>query len=188
MPVKNLDLSKTRLHIPGRRDMVLAMLHDTLCTLLAADAGPITVVSPDPRVALLARTVGVDLLHTGAALNAAISAAVRPGVCAAVLPDLPALRVSDIEQLVEHTDSFVPDAAGTGTTMAIAAALDPVFGRGSARRFQDQGLRRLEAAPTARTDVDTAQDLALCARLGVGKHTAALLAAATGPCLPDRSR
>jgi 2-phospho-L-lactate guanylyltransferase len=175
LPIKELRRGKTRLHVPHRPALVEAMLLDTLEAVLDADAGPVVLVSPDPRVAQIADEYAVALVTRGGALNEAVSAALGPGRCAAVLPDLPALRADDIRSLVNAERGFVPDAAGTGTTMAIAENLLPVFGPGSARAFESQGLTRLAAAPTARCDVDDTKALSMAVMLGLGRHTKTVL-------------
>ncbi len=175
LPIKALGHGKSRLQVPARRALVEAMLLDTLEAVLEADAGPVVLVSPDSRVAQIAHEYAVGLLPHGGSLNEAIAAASVPGVCAAVLPDLPALRADDVRALAQAGRGFVPDAAGTGTTMAIAEGLVPLFGRGSARRFETHGLPRLPAAPTARCDVDDESALAAAVSLGVGLHTGAVL-------------
>ena len=80
---------------------------------------------------------------------------------------------------------FVPDAAGTGTTMLTAAAgtaLDPRFGERSCAAHAASGAVRLSPADAAglRRDVDTEVDLWDALRLGVGPATAAVLGTDNG--------
>lgn len=175
LPVKDLRFAKSRLHMPNRAGIVTAMLLDTLEAVLAAKAGLVVLVSPDPAVAAIAQRYAVEFLSHNGSLNEAIAAAVTDDRCAGVLPDVPALRPDDVRLLVQADRGFVPDAAGTGTTMVIAERLVPVFGTGSAQAFESLGLPRLPAAPTARCDVDDAQGLAAATALGLGRHTLACL-------------
>jgi 2-phospho-L-lactate guanylyltransferase len=73
---------------------------------------------------------------------------------------------------------FVPDAPGTGTTLLTALPgvhLDPHFGVDSAEAHRRSGaVELLGPWPSLRRDVDLPADLAEAARLGLGRHTAAL--------------
>jgi 2-phospho-L-lactate guanylyltransferase len=76
-------------------------------------------------------------------------------------------------------EAFVPDAAGTGTTLYTArpgVAFQPRFGPGSAARHAAAGAAALllPDAPGLRRDVDTPDDLRRAAALGLGPRTAAL--------------
>lgn len=175
LPMKELRRAKSRLQVPKREALIEAMLRDTLEAVLAADAGPVILVSPDQRVAGLADEYPVGYVAHDGSLNEAISVALTADRCAVVLPDLPALRPADVRRLAGAESGFVPDAAGTGTTMAIAGRLNPVFGRGSARSFAAQGLPLLQARDSARCDVDDAKGLSRAVALGVGRHTRAVL-------------
>lgn len=129
------------------------------------------------------------LADLGGGLNKALIAAAAaigdrcPGDgVLAMVADLPALRASDLLQVLaaaaDTAQGFVADAAGTGTTMLAAqraADFRPAFGAGSAERHRAAGFRPLPAPDGARCDVDTADDLQHCLRLGVGEHTAAML-------------
>ncbi len=78
---------------------------------------------------------------------------------------------------MHHPRGYVPDSAGTGTTMLTAlpgVALDPAFGPDSAARH-DLIAHRLPAAAGLRLDVDTASDLEEAQKLGVGAATRAIL-------------
>jgi 2-phospho-L-lactate guanylyltransferase len=106
---------------------------------------------------------------------------------AALAADLPALRPEELAGALRAAagsagPGFVPDHAGTGTTLLAApggARLVPRFGPGSAARHAASGARRLTGAwPSLRQDVDTAADLAAAGRLGLGRYTAGCLRAA----------
>jgi 2-phospho-L-lactate guanylyltransferase len=104
---------------------------------------------------------------------------------AALLGDLPALRPEDLAdalRLAADADrAVVADAEGTGSTLVTAAAgveWRAAFGDGSLARHVDLGCTPLEIpdASTLRRDVDTADQLAAAAKLGLGPRTAALVA------------
>jgi 2-phospho-L-lactate guanylyltransferase len=77
---------------------------------------------------------------------------------------------------------YAADAAGTGTVLLTAASggsLDPRFGPGSAAAHAASGALPLAGALLRlRRDVDTAEDLGAATALGLGPHTAALVAMA----------
>lgn len=110
------------------------------------------------------------------------------GGVAVLLGDVPALRARDLDAALEvaarHPLAFVPDAEGTGTTLATARegeALDAHFGQDSAARHAAAGFADLAAghpgaiAPGLRRDVDTAAELLEAVALGVGARTSAVL-------------
>lgn len=78
-----------------------------------------------------------------------------------------------------HDDGFVPDRAGTVTTLLLRApggGVDPQFGPGSARRHARPGLRRLDDVPPGpRHDVERLDDLRPAPGLRLSVHTAAAL-------------
>jgi 2-phospho-L-lactate guanylyltransferase len=97
---------------------------------------------------------------------------------AALAGDLPALRPAELGAALSAADgrrAFVPDAAGTGTTLLAAPAgtpLDPRFGPGSAAAHARSGAQPLAGPwPSLRRDVDTAADLAAAAAIGLGDRT-----------------
>jgi len=99
--------------------------------------------------------------------------------------DLPALTPADVERTLAlaagHERSMVPDAAGTGTTTLLALAgvpVEPRFGPGSRAAHEAAGHVPLEIPPATgiRADVDTAADLLVAERLGLGEHTRPLVA------------
>ncbi|MBG6056634.1 2-phospho-L-lactate guanylyltransferase [Cryobacterium sp. MP_M5] len=125
-----------------------------------------------------------------------MNAAIRLGLTAAstrfpranqlvLTGDLPALTPADIEHALAlaagHQRSMVSDAAGTGTTTLLALAgvpVDPRFGPGSRAAHEAAGHVPLEIPPATgiRSDVDTAADLLVAERLGLGAHTRLLRA------------
>lgn len=190
IPVKALPGAKSRLagfsaDADAHARLVRAIRDDTLRA--ARDASGVARVvrvgdSPD---------VEHDLLQHRRGLNAALAEGARlarhrwptDGI-AALVGDLPALTPAELASALavaaEHPTGFVPDAAGTGTTLLTArptAAFDPRFGPGSAARHGAHATA-LPAGPGLRQDVDTADDLRAAMLLGVGAHTVAALATA----------
>jgi len=189
VPVKELALAKSRLRgaLPGvpHPDLVLALVLDTLDAALACPAvAAVLVVTADEVVSAAARDLGAKVLPDtpAAGLNPALehgAAAAGRGPLAALAGDLPALRAHDLAAALSAvtTRGYVPDAAGTGTTLLAAPAgtlLDPRFGPDSARAHAASGAVALPAGASLRRDVDTAEDLAAAALLGLGARTAAL--------------
>jgi 2-phospho-L-lactate guanylyltransferase len=191
VPVKELGQAKSRLRgaLPGvpHQDLALALVLDTLSAALACPAvAVVMVVSSDETVAGAARELGAKVLPDtpAAGLNPALAhgaAAAGGGPLAALAGDLPALRASDLAAALDAVTvrGYVPDAAGTGTTLLATpagVALEPRFGPDSARRHRESGAVELTGVwPSLRRDVDTAADLAEAARLGLGTRTSALL-------------
>jgi 2-phospho-L-lactate guanylyltransferase len=190
VPVKHLGQAKSRLRgaLPGvpHDELALALVLDTLTAALACPAvGGVLVVTSDPTVSAAAGALGAKVLPDApeAGLNPALShgAAAVAGPVAALAGDLPALRGDDLAQALGAATirGYVSDAAGTGTTLLATPAgvpLDPRFGPGSARAHAESGALALTGTwASLRRDVDTAEDLDIAARLGLGQHTAALL-------------
>ncbi len=192
VPVKELGQAKSRLRgaLPGvpHPDLVLALVLDTLSAALACPAvAVVVVVSSDETVAGAARELGAKVLPDApaAGLNPALAhaaAAAGGGPLAALAGDLPALRGAELAAALAAATirGYVPDAAGTGTTLLAAPAgcrLEPRFGPDSARAHANSGAVELTGAgPSLRRDVDTPADLAAAVRLGIGRRTSALLA------------
>ncbi|MEV0245884.1 2-phospho-L-lactate guanylyltransferase [Nocardia sp. NPDC050712] len=197
--VKNLDLAKSRLaeHLrpEHRARLVLAMLADTVTAAAAVPrVGSVTVVTPDPTVAGLARSLGA-VVHpepsTATDLNSALAAAATtlreshgPVELLALQADLPALCPAELADMLAVAPagkrSVVVDHAGTGTAALFVGdgtlALDPRFGPDSARAHRAAGAVDLDGDwPGLRLDVDTAADLDAAVALGAGPATRALL-------------
>jgi 2-phospho-L-lactate/phosphoenolpyruvate guanylyltransferase len=189
VPVKPRGAAKSRLRgaRPGiaHEELALALVRDTLSAAARCPAvAAVVVVGADPGLP------GIRVLaDPGGGLNAALAhaaARVPTGNVAALLGDLPALDPAELAEALAAAcagRAFVADTAGTGTTLLAAPAglpLAPHFGPGSAAAHLASGARALDGAwPTLRSDVDTADDLAAAAALGLGPHTSALLAPAT---------
>ena len=204
MPIRSVGGAKTRLigatPTPDSHDrLVRAIRQDTLRAAAAASGVARLVAVTDITLdddgvgfdAVGAVEVGLEhFVQSSAGLNAALTEAAAwaagnwptDGVVALV-GDLPALRPEDLAdvlaQAARHSRGFVPDAAGTGTTLLSArpgTALAPAFGPDSAARHA-AGASRLDARPGLRLDVDTAADLRAATELGVGASTGRVLAA-----------
>lgn len=199
--VKTLDRAKSRLlgaadHGVGGRAaheaLALALVRDTVAAASAtASVRAVLVVTSDRTVADALASDGVrttpDLPDLG--LNEAVAYGAEllrhddPGsVVAALQSDLPALRTDELAAALAQAHgrrAFCADRQGTGTTLLVAAPgrpLDPRFGPGSAAAHSESGAVRIGADLTSlRCDVDTAEDLALAASIGLGRHTCALV-------------
>ncbi|GIJ07112.1 2-phospho-L-lactate guanylyltransferase [Micromonospora andamanensis] len=194
VPVKRLAAAKTRLRggLPGvpHQDLALALAVDTLAAVRACpEVAEVLVVTNDARVAETARCAGARVLPdvADAGLNAAFrhGAAEVAGWVAGLTADLPALRPAELAAAL-HTAltgspgvrRFVADAPGTGTVLLAAppgVPLHPRFGPDSAAAHAASGAQPLTGDwPSLRRDVDTPDDLAAAARLGLGPRTTAL--------------
>ena len=199
IPIKALPAAKSRLMDAtdgeqAHQRLVQAIRQDTLAAAATAlgVARVVAVVDVAGMVDLQVDVAGtLDLLcfvQSAPGLNVALGEADRwarerwqdDGV-AALVGDLPALRPADLAGALaaaaRYHRAFVPDASGTGTTLLAATGgipLEPSFGLDSAARHAVTA-ERLEAGAGLRGDVDTARDLAVALRLGVGAATRALL-------------
>ena len=199
LAVKPLPLAKSRLDRADRSQLTLAMAADTAAAAARVGAVEVVVVvtdDPDARAMLEPVAVVVpDVPNDGlnpALLHAAAEANRRwPHAGVVVLAaDLPALRPEALAAALEHAGrhprTVVADAVGTGTVLLSAAAgitLEPSFGPGSRERHLESGAVDLteslpggDATEGLRHDVDTAADLEVAIRIGVGPRTAHVLA------------
>jgi len=196
VPVKRLDLAKSRLYAAGRPPpehaaLALALAVDTVAAAAASPAvGRVLVVTDDPEAAAAVLAAGAVVvpdepdagLNPALAHGAARAAALAPADAVALLSaDLPALRPAELAAALDaaagHRRAFVADAAGSGTTLLAAApgvAPAPGYGAGSATTHRDSGAVPLAGDwPSLRRDVDTPADLAAAAALGLGPATRA---------------
>jgi len=143
-----------------------AMLADVLDAALPV--GPTLVVAQEPPRFPGIRHVGDPRRGQGAAVRAALDAAVAASLTAPYLvvnADLPCATTRDLLALA----GAIPDgglayaAAADGTTNALALAqeqlFEPLFGPGSAQRFASLAPSRRLDAPNLIDDVDTLDDL-----------------------------
>lgn len=192
MPVKRLELAKTRLAASAalRAELALAFACDTASAALSCPrVAELVVVTDDPDVSSALAGLGAVIVPDAdsGGLNSAIrlgtaSVSGAPGGVAVLLSDLPALRAGELDaalaQAAPLRHAMVADATGKGTTLLAAGVgvpLDPAFGRASHARHLARGARDIQAAvPSLRRDVDTAEDLACATLLGLGRQTAAV--------------
>lgn len=191
VPLKPLARAKSRLAELGdarRRTLAEAFVLDTVAAALAATrVAAVLVVTDDHRLAATVRARGCQVVPDGVSddLNRTLVLAAaearrrwpdtRPmALCA----DLPALTPEGLDQALasalDTVSAFVPDAAGTGTTLYTAAYDDfaPRFGTDSRRAHAAAGAVELDAHPGLRADVDSPADLGRALLHGVGVHTA----------------
>lgn len=143
---------KTRL---GDRQLAHAMLAD----VQAAAADALVVDRPGGQ---------------GEALAAALAGVNGPVTI--VNSDLPCVTAAELRQLSAAAPALVAADDGTTNALALRDARDfePLYGAGSAARFEERlGAKRLDL-PGLRDDVDTWDDLERV-RDRVGKHTRAYL-------------
>jgi 2-phospho-L-lactate/phosphoenolpyruvate guanylyltransferase len=205
IPVKVLALAKSRLAGLTDRDreaLALAMAADTIAAAASCRrVGAVVVVSDDPDVKAEADALGAEVVadRPGAGLNEALMAGAShaarcwPGRgLAGLTADLPAVAPSELESALTAasaiTNSFVADAAETGTTLYTAAPgapFRPRFGPGSRERHRRAGAVEidLDGLVGLRQDVDTVADLRNAARIGLGRRSR--LIAASLIAVPD---
>lgn len=192
VPVKRLELAKTRLSSYGeraRQDLALAFALDVVTAALGAElVRDVVVVTDDERAAAVLGEAGARVVadEPDAGLNPALehgaSTLAASLAVAAASADLPAVRPADLDAALAAVPpggrGFVVDRAGTGTTLLAAASgalLQPAYGAGSRATHVGSGAVELPGAPGLRLDVDTPDDLADAVALGVGAATAAVV-------------
>jgi len=197
VPVKVLAQAKSRLTgLAGadRAELALAMAADTVAAALASSAVQTVLVITDDRA------VSAEMSRLGALVLAdepasGLNEALRFGAgyardrwpergVAGLAGDLPALQPAELTTALELAGlqgrAFVPDAAGTGTTLLAAtpgADFEPLFGLDSRARHRAAGAAELDLQATSglRRDVDTVEDLQVAASVGLGPRTRVLL-------------
>ncbi|MDQ2755336.1 MAG: 2-phospho-L-lactate guanylyltransferase [Actinomycetota bacterium] len=191
-------MAKSRLRAPDGVDharLATALALDTLTAAVGAlGADHVVVVTSDPVLADEVAGLGVVVEPDPAGgLDAAVLAGAARATClpgagharvAALLGDLPCLHADDLLAALavceEYEAAVVPDADGVGTVLLTARSggrLHPCFGGPSARAHERDGARRLDLdLPRLRRDVDDEASLRSALCLGVGTHTATLLA------------
>jgi 2-phospho-L-lactate guanylyltransferase len=198
VPVKVLARAKSRLAVlagPHREALALAMAADTVAAALACpEVGQVIAVTDDATAARALAGLGAVVtgdepdrgLNPALRHGAALAAARWPGSgIGALAADLPALRPGELSLALRAAErwehAFVPDAAGSGTTLYAArpgARFWPLFGPRSAARHRAAGAAELSLPGLAslRRDVDRPPDLNAASDLGVGPRTAAVAA------------
>jgi 2-phospho-L-lactate/phosphoenolpyruvate guanylyltransferase len=193
VPVKQPLYAKSRLaEALGERraGFALALAHDTVRAALSCEVvADVAVVTADERVAAVMKAEGAHIVDDGGApgLNDAITHALGTEPldidAAVLLGDLPALTPEALQDALMRAarfdTAFVPDAAGTGTTLLCVRRgriLRPRFGAGSARAHAQGGAIELVDVPDSlRRDVDSLVDLAEAERIGLGRFSRELL-------------
>jgi 2-phospho-L-lactate guanylyltransferase len=191
IPAKSLPEAKSRL-MPSSTDLaahhrlVRAIRTDTRSAV--AEAVSVARVLHVTDRASEGDESELTFIQKGDGLNAALSEAAAFAAArwpddgiAALVGDLPALQAGELDSALDEaarwTRCYVPDAAGTGTTMLTALpgeALQPSFGPDSAARHGAIATA-IEAGLGLRQDVDTDDDLRAAADLGLGYATRAVL-------------
>ncbi len=187
IPIKGGNAAKTRLTDmaeSARKLLADAMALDVVAAVLeCSQVARVVVVTGANDIAMAASELGADVITDPKhGLNAAIAAAELAAPWAAVVGDLPALTADVLDDVLiaasQWETSFVPDAAGSGTTMV--ASLAPAhthFGVDSAARHRAAGYHELREAPVGvRSDVDTLPALYVAAESGLGPRTRAAIA------------
>jgi 2-phospho-L-lactate guanylyltransferase len=202
IPVKVLARAKSRLTElagPRRPELALALAADTVAAATSCqEVATVIVVSDDPTAEAELTGLGAlvipdepdDGLNPALVHGAAAASALHPGGgTAALAADLPALRPAELGRALRAAahwpEAFVPDAAGSGTTLYTAmpgSRFQPRFGPRSRLAHLSAGAAELDITGIAslRRDVDTAGDLDSAAQLGLGPHTAPLAARLLG--------
>ncbi|WP_062200728.1 2-phospho-L-lactate guanylyltransferase [Demequina salsinemoris] len=200
VPVRGTAPSKSRLALPDedRERLARAFARDTVRAVLRAEGVTEVVVVTAEAARDVFEGLGARVITDPQppSLSGAIAAGL--GACepsaprAVLLGDLPALTGAALDVVLvaaaEVDRGVVPDAEGTGTTLLTAGpgiAHAPAFGAGSRARHLAAGYAPLESsAPTrVRADVDTLEDLARAADLGLGPATRRALAALADPAV-----
>jgi 2-phospho-L-lactate guanylyltransferase len=180
IPLKHLDEAKRRLHpaigAERRRALMLEMLAHVAARARAAELGPVSLASSEPRAPQLAGELGIGLVSDGGlAWNQGLAHAVSllPAGTGAVLflaGDLPLVTAEEIAALAAAIPSrgVAIGRAHDGGTNALgvrpAGAIVPVFGvdqsaRAHARVAEAAGLEvAVVDLPGIALDVDTPAD------------------------------
>ena len=192
LPVKPPGRGKSRLGDLPRDELATAFAMDTLTACLAAPSvQQVLVVTDDARFAAALSALGCAAIPDGVSgdLNGSLVLAAREAarrwpdlVPVAMCADLPCVTAADLEDALAEGPArhrFVADASGDGTTLYTAPhpAFVPEFGFRSAALHQEGGAQPVAGdLPRLRRDVDDAADLADAVSIGVGAHTAVVVA------------
>lgn len=194
VPVKPPTIGKSRILGPTdlqRRQLAEAFALDTVAACLTSDRiAEVLVATDDAAFSTKFAELGCATIPDGDTtdLNSALHQAVAESrrrwptlTPVALCADLPSLRSADLDAAlasVARGPAFVADAAGSGTTLYLAAydAFDPHFGADSRRRHLSAGAVEIFGElRTLRQDVDDLDDLRAALRLGVGAETGRLV-------------
>ncbi|HUZ14588.1 MAG TPA: NTP transferase domain-containing protein [Gaiellaceae bacterium] len=169
--------SKTRLHVSAevRSALASAMFEDVLAA--CQPVGPVRVVTPDEDA--VAAGANVELVDDpGEGQGAAVAAALAgvEGPIVVVNADVPCVVPADVRLLAETAPALVAAADGTTNALSLPSAghFEPLYGPGSAARYQARCGAVSMVVPNLADDVDTMDDLARL-QLRVGPRTQAAL-------------
>ncbi len=192
LPVKPAGRGKSRLGDLPRDALATAFAMDTASACLATPSvGQVLAVTDDAGLASSLAGLGCAAIPDGVSgdLNLSLVLAAMESarrwpdlVPVAMCADLPCLTASDLEAALGELPGrprFVADASGEGTTLYTAPveAFAPEFGFRSAALHKEGGAWPVPGRLAGlRQDVDDAADLAAAIGLGVGAHTAAVVA------------
>jgi 2-phospho-L-lactate/phosphoenolpyruvate guanylyltransferase len=197
VPVKGGPRAKSRLGLPESERLQLAgaLAEDTIEVVRRCSSVSATyVLTPDDATARWVTRTWPDVTVVrelpGENLNSALARGLRErraqrfeSSVAVVAGDLPALGCDDLTDLFRQATAdggvcLVPDRSGLGTTILLlpgGVSTSFCFGGDSAARHQAGGAHVVSAGDGARCDVDTTEDLATAATIGVGDRTSAVL-------------
>jgi 2-phospho-L-lactate guanylyltransferase len=192
VPIKDLSVAKQRLAsvltLAEREQLARAMLRDVLRALGGAGFEHVWVVTREPAVAAIARTLGAEPLaeaenrgHTAAVALAQSEAARRGARVFLTVPgDVPRVTADELKELAgaagDGAPAFVPSRSRLGTNgvaLAPPHAMPLTFGEPSfARHLETARARNLAprvlTLPGLGLDIDTPEDLAaLVAETGI---------------------
>ena len=192
LPVKPPGRGKTRLGDLPRGSLASAFALDVATACLASTyVAQVLVVTDDAAFAAALAQLGCSAIPDGVSgnLNASLAlAAVEASrrwpdlVPVAICADLPCLTAPDLDGALGQWPGrprYVADVEGVGTTLYTAPVEEfaPRFGPRSADLHAADGARPIDGALAGlRRDVDDPEDLADATRLGLGVHTAAVVA------------
>jgi 2-phospho-L-lactate guanylyltransferase len=202
VPVKDLVNAKqrlVRLLTPGERsELARAMLGDVLRALGAAALDRVWVVTREPAVATIARSLGAEPLdeaenrgHTAAVAHAQAAAVERGASVFITVPgDVPCVTADEIRSLAAAASGsraaiFTPSRSGLGTNGVALTPPDAMRLRFGEPSFDNHlaaaralGLApRVLSLPGLALDVDAPDDLAALLEHGPGTATRRLLGA-----------
>ena len=208
VPAKALDRAKSRLAAllteEERRQLALAMLEDVVKAIQAVpEIESVSVISPDAEVLDAARNLGADAIEEPASvrgLNQALAHGLsvmsnHPDALLVVLADVPAVRPSDIRDVLDALDGtrgvVIAPSSAKGTSALSLRPPDVIPFRFGADSFQNHkreaAARKIEHAivrsEALANDIDEPADLKrllehreetathrLLARLGVAER------------------
>lgn len=190
VPVKALSHAKSRLDSPlGRAELARAFALDVIGAALACPrVETVIVVTSDESAAEDFASAGAVVIGEPqpGGLNESLAFVAKDvaGPLCAIAGDLPALTVDELTRALDRASgfdrSFETDAAGIGTTMLCTLhgqELKPQFGGRSRAAHSASGALELKLPHAAglRRDVDTEIDLWDAIRIGLGRHSRALM-------------